>query len=99
MDTRYESNILTNNSTEGRFEMEVDGAIAFIKYKTMPDAVALLHTEVPSVLEGRGVATALVEKTLMYLEERNQKIAPICPYVSAFLKRHPDWQRIVVQSF
>lgn len=99
MDTRYESNILTNNSTEGRFEMEVDGAIAFIKFKTMPDAVALLHTEVPSVLEGRGVATALVEKTLMYLEERNQKIAPICPYVSAFLKRHPDWQRIVVQSF
>lgn len=98
MDTRYQSNILINNSAEGRFEMEVEGATAFIKYKLMSDAVALLHTEVPSVLEGRGVASALVEKTLMYLEERNQKIAPFCPYVVAFLKRHPDWQRIVLHS-
>ena len=95
MDTRYEASALVNNTAGGRFEMEVEGATAFIKYKNMPDAVALLHTEVPPALEGRGVAAALVEKTFMYLEERNQKIVPLCPYVAAFLKRQPEWNKII----
>jgi len=95
MDTRYETNTLVNNTAAGRFEVEVEGATAFIKYKNMRDAVALLHTEVPSPLEGRGVAAALVEKTFKYLEERNQKIVPLCPYVAAFLKRYPEWKRII----
>ncbi len=95
MDIRYEANTLVNNTAAGRFEMEVEGATAFIKYKNMRDAVALLHTEVPPALEGRGVAAALVEKTFIYLEERNQKIVPLCPYVAAFLKRYPEWKRII----
>jgi len=95
MDTRYENNPFINNTAAGRFEMEVEGATAFIDYETRPDAIALLHTEVPPALEGRGVAAALVEKTLIYLKERNQKIIPLCPYVGVFLRRHPEWKGMV----
>ena len=86
---------LIKNEKNGLFEMNVDGNTAIIVYKEYPGKIALLHTEVPATLEGRGVATAIIEKTLNYIELNNLKLIPLCPMVVAYLKRHPEWKRIV----
>lgn len=91
----YENLPLTDNKAIHNFEMFVDGIKAFIDYRLKEGKVFLIHTEVPHQLEGKGVAAALVEKTFKYIEENHLKMVPICAYIKAYLKRHPDWERIV----
>lgn len=92
---KYISTELKDNQELNRFEMDVDAQTAILEYKRDHETIALLHTEVPESLEGMGVAAALVEKVLTKLENEGFKIIPYCPYVQSFLKRHPDWNRIV----
>ena len=98
MKDEYLSLELIKNEKENRFEMNVDGNFAIIEYKEYPGKIALIHTEVPPVLEGKGVATAIVEKSLKYIEQNNLKLIPLCPVVVAYVKRHPEWKRIVDQG-
>ena len=85
--------------TDLRFELVVDGHTAFIDYNTRGERIALIHTEVPEELAGRGVAAAIVEKTLIWLEENEIPLIPLFPYVKQFLVRNPDWQRVVDEPY
>ena len=87
------------NDSNHRFELTVDGHTAFIDFKERNQTITLIHTESPEELAGRGVATALIEKTLMYLEEHQYTLIPLCPLVFAYIKRHPEWKRIVNENF
>lgn len=91
----YQDLEITNNEAIHQFQLTVDGHVAFIDYIHKNDKYYLVHTGVPAELEGKGVASALVEKALAYLEQHNAKIVPMCTYVQMFLKRHPEWNRIV----
>lgn len=93
-----ELQVVKNDETQ-QFELTVDGYIAFIEFREKPSHISLIHTESPPELEGRGVATALIEKTLAYLEANNYKLLPLCPLVFAYIKKNPTWIRIVEPSF
>jgi predicted GNAT family acetyltransferase len=95
MKEEYKNLELVINEAGNRFEMIVDGYIAFIEFKQYPGKIALLHTEVPPQLEGKGAATAIIEKAVAYIEKSNLKLIPLCPMVVAYIKRHPLWNRIV----
>jgi predicted GNAT family acetyltransferase len=86
---------LVKNVKENQFEMVVAGSTAIIEFKEFPGKIALIHTEVPPAIEGKGVATAIIEKALNYIEQNNLKLIPLCPVVVAYVKRHPEWNRIV----
>src|SRR6478672_9203068 len=95
MKSEFEAITLKDNKEEDRFEMVVDGLPSIIEYRLKGDDLYLTHTEVPSSQEGKGIAAALVEKVFEEVEGRNQFIVPLCPYIQSYLKRHPEWQRIV----
>jgi len=86
---------LVNNIERGAFEIPVNDQLAFISYRSSGNVVTLMHTEVPQELEGQGLASAMIEKTLQYLEENNRRIIPRCSFVIAYLKRHPEWNRLL----
>ncbi len=98
MKEEYLSLELIKNETDKRFEMNVEGHTAIITYKETPSKIYLLHTEVPAALEGKGVATAIIEKTLEYIEQHHLKLVPHCSFVIAYIKRHPDWKRVLDES-
>ncbi len=95
MKEEYVSLALEINAPQHRFEMKVGDYTAIIEYKQKENRIALIHTEVPPELEGQGAATAIIEKTLDYIEKNNFKLIPLCPLVVAYIKRHPDWKRIL----
>ncbi|WP_312075577.1 GNAT family N-acetyltransferase [Chryseobacterium sp.] len=90
---------ITLNKTEKRFEINVNGHFAFIDYREIGDKIALIHTEAEPELAGTGAAQAVVEKTLQYIEDHGKKLLPYCPYVFAFIRKNPEWKRIVDEKF
>ena len=92
---KYEEINLIDNKEQHNFELWIEGMRSFIDYKIEGEKIYLFHTEVPRELEGKGIASALAEKTLRYIEEQQLKLVPLCTYVQSFLKRHPEWMRLV----
>jgi len=90
---------LYRNEEKKRFEIEIDNTIAFVTYKETGNQIALLHTEVAPALSGRGIAGALVEKTLQYIENHNKTVLPYCSYVLRYIQKHPEKQQLVDASF
>lgn len=99
MKPEYENIPLIKNDAEKQFEITVDGHKGSIVYKETPHQYYLVHTEVEPALEGRGAATALIEKTLDYIEKEEKKLTPLCPLVFTYIKRHPDWKRLIDENF
>jgi uncharacterized protein len=46
-------NQVRDNKSERRFELDVEGAMAFANYRLSPDTVIITHTETPRALRGR----------------------------------------------
>ena len=92
--------LIALNPDRQRFELVVDGKTSLVEF-TKPDAhtLALTHTEVDPALEGQGVGSELVKQVLDYADKHNQKIVPVCPFVDDYIKRHPDWQRVVSTDY
>ncbi len=99
MKPEFENIPLVKNEDKKRFEIESDNHLAFIDYKESSHQIALTHTEAEPELAGTGAAAAVVEKTLTYIRKSGKKLLPFCPYVFAFIKKHPEWKRIVDESF
>lgn len=91
----YTQHKLNINEENNRLELDIDGAIAFIDYKLSGTRLFLVHTEVPAALEGKGVGSALVQQALQYAKDKGYKIVPLCTFVYAYLKRHPEWNDVV----
>ena len=90
---------IADNAEKKRFETQVEGHTAIIEYIRAKDAIYLTHTEVPQALGGKGVGSALVKGVLEWLEKEDLKIAPLCPFVAAYMKRHPEWKRLLAKGY
>ena len=87
---------VTRNDERSRYELETDGTIAgFLVYREEGDVLDLVHTEVGDEWEGRGVGSTLVREALDDVRERGLKIRPTCPFVAAFVKRHPAYEDLL----
>jgi predicted GNAT family acetyltransferase len=95
MNTEIKDIPLIQNKEEEQFEMHINDSIALIAYQESGDNYMLIHTEVPEALEGKGVASILVLKTFNLIEAEGRKMIPMCAFVKSYLKRHPEWQRLV----
>jgi len=90
---------LVKNDEKKRFEINIGGHYAFINFGEFGNQIALVHTETNLELAGKGAATAVVEKTLHYIKDHIKSLMPFCPYVFAYIKRHPEWKDIVNKKF
>ena len=99
MNPQYRALPLTDNFYDQQFELAVDGGTALVQYQLHHQYLSLIHTEVPTELQGQGVGSALVEKVLHQAAERHLIIIPLCPFVARYLHQHPDWYRLVAPGY
>ncbi|SCF27215.1 hypothetical protein GA0074695_5029 [Micromonospora viridifaciens] len=91
------SYLVEDDPAKRRFEILVDDALAgFTAYRPRGEALVFTHTEVDERYRGMGVGEALVRGTLDQLRERGDRLVPKCPFVAAFIRRHPEYANLVV---
>ncbi len=78
-----------------RFELEAGGHVAFSTYERSGDTITILHTEVPKELGGRGIGTALAHGMLELIRAEGLKVKPLCPFVKAYIGKHPEYADLV----
>ena len=90
--------ILTDNKEDKQFELTVDGFTARVEYILMGNKIIFSHTDVPKELEGKGIGSMIVKLALENIEERELKLIPLCPFTAAYIKRHPEWNRVLAEN-
>ena len=81
---------IKDNRDAQQFELEQDGLVATLAYERHDKSITLVHTEVPPPLRGHGLGDALVKGVLDRLRVEGLRISAVCPFVRAYLRRHPD---------
>ena len=84
-----------DNAARSRFELEADGVTVFMNYRLSGSVISLDHTETPVAARGRGLASQLIEAVLDEVRSRGLKIVPRCPFVRAYVERHPEYRDLV----
>lgn len=87
---------VADNTALNRYELAVDGEVAFLTYRRRNDHVLLIHTEVPGVFRGRGYGSILARHALDDARKSGKQVIVKCPFVTAWLKRHHEYDDIVV---
>ena len=80
------------NYEVNRIEARVEDYLCLIDFIPAGRVIVYIHTEVPPVLSGNGIANLMVRAALAHAQENHLKVIPQCPYVSAYLRRHPENQ-------
>ena len=70
-----------------RFEIEVDGYTAYVKYRIVDHALDIVSTVVPREIGGRGIAGKLVEEAYRYAVACGYERKATCSYAEAWLER------------
>lgn len=80
-----------------RYEARDEGELAgYIDYVVKRGRIALVHTEVLHAHQGQGLAGQLARFALDDARRRGLRVIPSCPYVRAYVERHPETHDIVV---
>jgi predicted GNAT family acetyltransferase len=87
--------VIRHNEPARRFEADVDGRLALATYRRDGDVLLMTHTEVPPAAQGRGIAAALVAAALQWARAEGLRVRPLCSYVAAYMRRHPDTQDLL----
>lgn len=78
--------------SRGRYVLRRDGAEAELTYSiASPVLIVADHTGVPDAMRGSGAGQALVERLVADARAEGVKIVPLCPFVNAQRRRHPEW--------
>jgi predicted GNAT family acetyltransferase len=87
---------IVNNVAAKQWEARLDGELAgYAEYRANPNRVVFTHTVVEPQFEGRGIGSALAKAALDAAVAAGQRIVPYCPFVSAYLRRHHEYDASV----
>lgn len=83
---------IRNNEADSRYELEVDGHVAFARYRRSGEVLSILHVEAPPALRGSGAAGRLMQGVMDQARIDGVRVDPVCSYAALWIDRHPDYQ-------
>jgi len=87
---------IENNEAESRWEVKLDDrVVGFAEYKSRPDRVTFIHTEVDQDFEGQGIGSRLARTVLDDAVARGLRITLYCPFIRSYVDRHPEYEQYI----
>jgi predicted GNAT family acetyltransferase len=87
---------VADHPAEHRFEAHVGDRLAgFAAYRSEPGRVVFTHTEILPEFEGHGIGSRLAAAALDEVRARGLAVTPVCPFIKAFIGRHPEYADLV----
>jgi predicted GNAT family acetyltransferase len=85
-----------DNEAAHRYELLLgEERVGELIYRARDGVVTLIHTEIAPQFEGHGLGEQLVAYALDDVRARGLRIVPVCPFVGAYLRRHPEQEDLV----
>jgi uncharacterized protein len=81
-----------------RYELVVDGLTAWVSYTRKPGVITFIHTEVSKGLSGKGIGSRLARHVLDAARAEGLHVVPMCPFIAAWMKKHPEYDDLVVSG-
>jgi predicted GNAT family acetyltransferase len=89
---------VVDEPTRQRYEASIgDQVVGFAEYRAVRGRLILFHTEVDPAFEGRGIAGRLAAGTLDDIRAHGLKVTVKCPFIRAFMARHPEYRDLVAE--
>jgi len=80
-----------NEKHQGAFRLyDDDTRIGEMVVSVSESVLTVYHTEVDDDYAGKGLAKQLLDEMVAYAREHGLKVIPLCSYVHAQFKRHPE---------
>lgn len=94
--SRHDELIVRDNPEKRRYEAYVGSELAGVAtYHVQPELITVMHTEIEREFEGRGIGSQFVAAMLDDIRRRKLRVLPMCPFVRAFLHKHPEYADLV----
>jgi predicted GNAT family acetyltransferase len=85
-----------DNRALQRFELPVEGLVAFADYRRQPGRLVITHVEAPAPLRGTGVAGRLMQGVMEAAKDEGAQVLPLCSYARAWIQRHPEYRNLAI---
>ncbi len=90
---------LGKDENAGRYEIFLDGRrVGLADFYRRGEVVVIPHTETSPAYGGRGLASRLVRYCLDDIRAQGLTVQPACPFVAAFIAKHPEYADLVDQA-
>ena len=87
---------VVDNPAQGRYELHLgDRLVGFSAYVARPARIVFTHTEVDGAYEGQGLGSKLARGALDDVRRRGLRATPRCPFIAAYIRRHPEYRDLV----
>lgn len=88
-------NSVTDYPEKDRFELTIEGHVAFATYHKEADVIHITHVEAPPALRGTGAAGKLMRGIMQHIVDNEHKVVPICGYAAAWIKKHKEFHSLL----
>ena len=85
---------------KNRYELRLgDRLVGIAAYHRRNGRIAFTHTEVDEECEGRGFGSMLAAAALEDARSEGLEVAPLCPFIARYIKRHPEYGELVASRY
>lgn len=76
--------------TRSRYELEAAGGLAYADYRREDGVLVIPYVYAEPALRGSGAPGRLMEGVLARARAQGLKVAPVCGYAAAYIRRHRE---------
>lgn len=97
--TSSPEHVVADDEAHHRYLLTVDGEEAgSAHYRRDGDTVVIEHTVVDTDRREKGLGTELARGALEDIRRHGRRLVPQCPFIAAFVDRHPQYADLVVRD-